>query len=81
MSRRTIFLLAATAIVGIASVATASTDALAAKKAVRHRAAPVAVAAPVVAPAAVIDNNYGPVATRIPSCFDSAILYPYPPCY
>lgn len=83
MSRRTIILLAATAIAGIASVATASTDALAAKKAVRHRAAPVAaaVAAPVVAPAAVIDNNYGPVATRIPSCFDSVILYPYPPCY
>ena len=82
MSRRTIVLLAATAIVGIASVVTASTDALAAKKAVRHRAAPVAaaVAAPVVAPA-VIDNNYGPVATRIPSCFDSVIRYPYPPCY
>jgi len=83
MSRRTIVLLAASAMIGIASVATASTAALAAKKAVHHRAAP---AAAVVAPAPVvaasgIDNNYGPVATRIPRCFDSVIPYPYPPCY
>ena len=82
MSRRTIVVLAASAIIGIASLATVSTGALAAKKAVHHRAAPAAV---VVAPApvavGVIDNNYGPVATRVPKCFDSPILYPYPPCY
>lgn len=81
MSRRTIVLLAASAIIGIASIATASTDALAAKKAVRHRAAAAAVVtAPVVA-ASGIDNNYGPVADGIPKCFDSAVRYPYPPCY
>lgn len=80
MSRRTIILLAASVIVGIASVATASTDALAAKKAAR--AAPAATAvAPAPVAAGVIYNNYGPVADRIPRCFDSAILYPYPPCY
>jgi hypothetical protein len=57
-------------------------DALLAKKAVHRRAAPVVAMAP-IAPtaAAVIDNNYGPVADRIPRCIDSAILYPYPPCY
>jgi hypothetical protein len=81
MSRRTIVLLAASAIVGIASIATASTDALAAKKAAKSPAAAAAViTAPVVA-ASGIDNNYGPVADRIPKCFDSVILYPYPPCY
>jgi hypothetical protein len=79
MSRRTIVLLAVSAIFGIASVATASTDALAAKKKVRHHAAAAVVVAP--AAAVVIDNNYGPVADRIPRCFDSAVLYPYPPCY
>jgi hypothetical protein len=78
MSRRTIILLAASVIVGIASTATVSTDAFAHKKAVRHH---VAVAAVPPAPAAVIDNNYGPVADRIPSCFDSVIRYPTPPCY
>jgi hypothetical protein len=82
MSRRTIILLAVSAIVGIASVATASTDAFAAKKAAHHRAAPAAVVvAPAPVAAGVIDNNYGPVADRIPRCFDSVILYPYPPCY
>jgi hypothetical protein len=80
MSRRTIILLAASAIVGIASIATASTDALAAKKAVRAAPAAAVVATAPVA-AGVIDNNYGPVADRIPRCFDSVILYPYPPCY
>jgi hypothetical protein len=80
MSRRTIISLAASLIVGIASVATASTDAFAAKKAVR--AAPAAaVVAPAPVGAGVIDNNYGPVADRIPRCFDSVIHYPYPPCY
>jgi len=82
MSRRTIVLLAASAIVGIASIATASTDALAAKKVVHHRA-PVAVPAAAVAaaPVAVIDNNYGPIADGIPKCIDSVIFYPAPPCY
>ena len=81
MSRRAIVLLAASVIVGVASTATVSTDAFA-KKAVRHRAA-VAVAAPAPAPApvAILDNDYGPVATRIPRCFDFVIPYPYPPCY
>jgi hypothetical protein len=78
MSRRTIILLAVSAIVGVASVATASTEAFAAKKVAR--AAPAAVAPAPVA-AGFIDNNYGPVADRIPRCFDSVILYPYPPCY
>ena len=79
MSRRAIVLLAASVIAGVASTAAVSTDALA-KKAVRH---PVVVAAvpPAPAPVVIIDNNYGPVATRIPRCFDSPILYPYPPCY
>ena len=79
MSRRVILLLAASVIAGVASTAAVSTDAFA-KKAVRH---PVVVAAVPPAPVAVavIDNNYGPVATRIPRCFDSPILYPYPPCY
>ena len=79
MSRRVILLLAASVIAGVASSAAVSTDAFA-KKAVRH---PVAVAAVPAAPVAVavIDNNYGPVATRIPRCFNSPILYPYPPCY
>lgn len=75
MSRRTIVPLAVSVIVGIAALATVSTDALA-KKAVRARVAPAVVAAPVV----VVDT-YGPVADRVPRCFDSPILYPYPPCY
>jgi hypothetical protein len=83
MLRRTIISLAAFLIVGVAPIAIASTDAFAAKKAVHHRAA--AAAAAVIAPAPVaagyIDNNYGPVADRIPRCFDSVIFYPYPPCY
>jgi hypothetical protein len=79
MSRRAILLLAASVIAGVASAAAVSTDALA-KKAVRH---PVVVATvpPAPVPVAFIDNNYGPVATRIPRCFDSPILYPTPPCY
>jgi hypothetical protein len=81
MSRRTVGLFAVSAIVGIASVAIVSTDALAAKKkAVRAVPAAAAVATAPVA-AGVIYNNYGPVADRIPRCFDSVILYPYPPCY
>jgi hypothetical protein len=80
MSRRTVVLLIASAIFGIASVATTSADALPAKKAVHRRAAPVVAVAP-AAPAVVIDNNYGPVAERIPKCIDSVIFYPYPPCY
>jgi hypothetical protein len=81
MSCRTTVLLTASAIVGIASIVTASTDALAAKK-VHHRAAhAVAAAPPAPVAAAVIDNNYGPVAERIPRCIDSVIFYPVPPCY
>jgi len=79
MSHRAIVLLAVSALVGIA---TAPSDALAAKKAVHHRAVHAAVAAPPAAAAeGFIDNNYGPVAERIPRCFDSVIFYPYPPCY
>lgn len=74
MSRRTIFVLAASAVVGIASLTTVSTDALAAKK---KAAAPAVAAA--TAPAPVVSN--GPVAQGIPKCFDSAIQYPVPPCY
>ena len=79
MSRRVILLLAASVIAGVASTAAVSTDAVA-KKAVRH---PVVVAAvpPAPAPVVFIDNNYGPIATGIPRCFDSPIFYPTPPCY
>lgn len=80
MSRRTIVLLTASVIIGIASIATASTDALAAKKAAHRQAAHAAVVAPPAA-VGVIDNNYGPVAERIPRCIDSVIFYPSPPCY
>ena len=76
MSRRATILLVASVIAGVASAA-AATDAFA-KKAVRH---PVVVATVAPVPVVIIDNNYGPVATRIPRCFDSPILYPYPPCY
>ena len=75
-------MLAASAVVSIASVALVSSDALAAKKKASHPAAAVVVVAPPPVYAATgIDNNYGPVATRIPKCFDSVILYPVPPCY
>ena len=77
MSRRTIILLAASVIVGTASIATVSTDAFAHRKGVHHRAATVPPAAVVVGIA--IDN--GPVADRVPRCFDSVIYYPSPPCY
>jgi hypothetical protein len=81
MSRRAIILLVASVIVGIASTATVSSDAFA-KKAARQRAPIAVVAAPAAAvPVAAIDNNYGPVASGIPRCFDSAVSYPYPPCY
>jgi len=79
MSRQTFAMLTASVIVGVASLATASTGALAAKKAVHHRAATAAPAATV--PVILIDNNYGPVADGIPKCFDSVIRYPAPPCY
>jgi len=79
MSGQSFVLLTASAIIGIASLVTVSTDALAAKKAVHHHAAPAAPAA--AAPVALIDNNYGPVAAGIPKCFDSVIRYPSPPCY
>ena len=74
MSRRTFVLLTASVIVGVASLPTASTGALAAKKTVHHRAV-------TAAPVPLIDNNYGPVADGIPKCFDSVIHYPSPPCY
>lgn len=78
MSRRTMVSLVASVIAGVALVATVSTDALAKKK-----AAPVAAAAVATAPVAVavIGGNYGPIADRVPRCFDSPILYPAPPCY
>jgi hypothetical protein len=81
MSRRAIVPLAASVVVGLVCTATVSTDAFAKKAVSSH---PVAVvAAPPPAPVAVvfIDNNYGPIADRIPRCFDSVILYPVPPCY
>jgi len=82
MSRRTTILLAASVVVCIASIATASTDALAAKKKAVTAAPVTAVVAPAPVYAATgIDNHYGPVATRIPRCFDSVINYPVPPCY
>ena len=70
--RRTIIPVAASFIIGIAFVATASTDALAAKKVAHVRAA----AAPVV----VVDY-VGPPADRVPKCINSVIFYPSPPCY
>ena len=79
MSRQTFVMLTASVIVGVASLATASTGALAGKKAIHHRTATAAPA--IAAPVIFIDNNYGPVADRIPRCIDSVILYPYPPCY
>jgi hypothetical protein len=79
MSRRTSVSLAASVIIGVALVATVSTDALA-KKAT-HRHVVVAAVAPAPAPVVFIDNNYGPIADRVPKCFDSAIYYPLPPCY
>ena len=80
MSRRAIVPLAASVIVGLACTATVSTDAFA-KKAVSHPVAVVAAPPPAPVAAVFIDNNYGPIATRIPRCFDSVILYPVPPCY
>jgi hypothetical protein len=79
MSRRTSVSLAASVIVGVALVATVSTDA-SAKKAV-HRHVVVAAVAPAPVPVVFIDNNYGPIADGVPKCFNSPILYPVPPCY
>jgi hypothetical protein len=77
MSRQNLILLAAAVVVGTVSIATISTDAFAGRKGVHRRAATAPPAAVAVGVAA--DN--GPVADRIPRCFDSVILYPYPPCY
>lgn len=79
MSRRATILLVASVIAGVASAAAVSTDAFA-KKAARHPVV-VATVAPAPAPVVFIDNNYGPIATGIPRCFDSPVLYPTPPCY
>jgi len=69
--------LVASVIAGVALVATVSTDALAKKK-----AAPAAAVVVAPAPVAVaVIGNYGPIADRVPRCFDSPILYPVPPCY
>jgi hypothetical protein len=73
MSRRTLVLLAASVIAGVALTASVSTDASAARK--HARAAAVPAAAVVVVP------DSGPPADRVPRCFDSPILYPVPPCY
>jgi hypothetical protein len=72
-------MLAASVIVGVASTAAVSTDALAAHRKIHPRV--VAVVAPAPVAVAIIDNNYGPIADRIPKCFDSAVYYPLPPCY
>jgi hypothetical protein len=80
MSHRTIISLAVSVIVGIASLATVSTDAFAHKKGAHHRAAAIPTAAPPAAVPVVVTTN-GPVADRIPRCIDSVIFYPYPPCY
>jgi hypothetical protein len=76
MLRRRIILLAASVIIGTASIATVSTDAFAHRKRVHHG---VATVLPAVVVGVTTDN--GPVADRIPRCFDSAIYYPRPPCY
>jgi hypothetical protein len=72
-------MLAASVIAGVASTAAVSTDALAAHRKTHPRV--VAVVAPAPVAVAIIDNNYGPIADRIPKCFDSAVYYPLPPCY
>jgi hypothetical protein len=77
MSRRTLILLAVSICVGTACIATISTDAFAGRKGVQR---PVAAVAPAAVAVGLATNN-GPVADRIPRCFDSVILYPYPPCY
>jgi hypothetical protein len=74
MSRRGIILLVASVIAGVASTPAVSTDALAAHRKVHPRVVAVAAPAPVI-------DNYGPIADRIPKCFDSAVYYPLPPCY
>ena len=71
MSARTTLSVAASVIVGVALVATVSTDALAKKAHVRVAAAP---------PVIVLDY-VGPPADRIPKCINSVIFYPSPPCY
>ena len=73
--RRTLIPVAASVIIGIAFVATASTDALAGKK-----ARMAAAAAPIAAPVVVLDY-VGPPADRVPKCINSVIFYPSPPCY
>jgi hypothetical protein len=77
MSGRSIILLAGFVFVGAVSVATFPTEAFAHRKGAHHRAATIAPAA--VAPSPTTDN--GPVADRIPRCFDSVISYRFPPCY
>ena len=79
MLRRVILLLAVSVIAGVTSTAAVSADAVA-RKAVRHPVA-VAVIPPAPVPVVFIDNNYGPIASGIPRCFNSPILYPTPPCY
>jgi hypothetical protein len=74
MSRRTLVLLAASVIAGVALTAGVSTDASAARK--HARAVAIAPAA-----AVVVVTDSGPPADRVPRCFDSPILYPVPPCY
>jgi cytochrome oxidase Cu insertion factor (SCO1/SenC/PrrC family) len=78
MSHRTIISLAASVVIGIASVSAVSTAAFAHRKGARvhHVAAAPAAAAPVI-----LTNDYGQIADRVPRCIDSVIYYPYPPCY
>lgn len=74
MPRRTLVLLAASVIAGVALTASVSTDASAARKHARAVAARPGAAV-------VVTADYGPPADRVPRCFDSPILYPVPPCY
>ena len=74
MAHRTIGLWTASIIVGFAIMSVVATTAFAKKPVSATR--PAVAAAPVIVPAV-----NGPPADRIPRCFDSVILYPYPPCY
>jgi len=73
MTPRTLLLLAASVIIGAASMSATATDAFAKK---RGKAT-----APVVASAVVVAPDNGPPADHIPRCIDSVIFYPAPPCY
>ena len=81
MPRRTGVWLTASAMIGIASIVTASAGDLPTKKSTSQRATQTVAVVPAPVPARLIDNNYGPIASGIPQCINSAIYYPIPPCY